>query len=92
MGLTCACFLSVGSCTSHTIGGLSDVDFVRYIWHSLHYIYSTFIITIVLFVPSGGLKQSPRTYNQYCYLPITGNVPHTSCGFYLLYYKCNLLR
>ena len=43
MGLTCACFLSVGSCTSHTIGGLSDVDFVRYIWHSLHYIYSTFI-------------------------------------------------
>jgi len=38
----CAFCLSVGSCTSHTIGGLSDVDFVRYIWHSLHYIYSTF--------------------------------------------------
>ena len=43
MGWTCACCLSVVFCTSHSIGELSDVDFVRCIWHSLHYIYSTFV-------------------------------------------------
>jgi len=43
MGWTWACCLSVVFYTSHSIGGLSDVDFVRCIWHSLHYIYSTFV-------------------------------------------------
>ena len=71
----CAC-MYVSTRVSTCVFLFASGEVVWFVWRLLRDLLSNFVITIVLYVPCGGRKKSPRTYDQYCYYPSCRSVVH----------------